>query len=228
MPQSSLRYRRKGSGNESDQIRIDVRRISARHDHHHRQSQWPPVRNPHQERHDSRHRSAQDQDRRAGFRDDELRSRLHQYGVLHQQDYFHRRRQRHPSLSRLFDRRAGGKEHLSRDRLPDSPRRAAHAAAAQGLDLPHHAPHVHSREHQEISRRLSLRRPSDGHADFDRRRALHFLSGCERHLQSRFAPQADVPPDRQDADARGVRLPAQPGHAFRLSRQRSELLPAIS
>ena len=39
--------------------------------------------------------------------------------------------------------------------------------ATGGLELPHHASHLHSREHQEISRRLSLRCPPDGDADLD-------------------------------------------------------------
>ena len=58
-------------------------------------------------------------------------------------------------------------------------------AQLDGLDLPRHAPHFHSREHQEISRRISLRRPSDGHADFDGGGAFHFLSGREGYFQSR-------------------------------------------
>ncbi len=45
----------------------------------------------------------------------------------------------------------------------------------RGLDLSRHASHFHSREHQEISRRLSLRCPPDGYADLHDRRALHLL-----------------------------------------------------
>ena len=111
-------------------------------------------------------RPAPDQGERRRFRDDELRSGLHQHGLVHQQDHLHRRRHRHPALPRLFHRRSGGKKHVSRNGLPDSARRAAHRIAAERLDLPHHASHLHSREHQEISRWLSLRRPPDGHADF--------------------------------------------------------------
>ena len=130
-------------------------------------------------------RSAQDQDQRIRFRDDELRSVVREYGVLHQQDHLHRWRQGHPALPRLFDRRTGGKKHLSRDGLPDSLRRTSHESAAGGLDLPHHAPHVHPREHQEISGWLSLRRPSDGHADLDGGRAFHFLSRTRRISSTR-------------------------------------------
>src|SRR5271170_4711176 len=53
-------------------------------------------------------------------------------------------------ISRLFDRRAGGKKHICRDGLPDSVRRVAHEIAAGELVLQHHASHVYSREHQEI------------------------------------------------------------------------------
>ena len=45
-----------------------------------------------------------------------------------------------------------------------------------------HAPHVHPREHQEISGRISLRRASDGHDDFDDRGAFDFLSRRKRHF----------------------------------------------
>ena len=43
-----------------------------------------------------------------------------------------------------------------------------------------------------------------------------------------LAPQADLSPDRQDADARCICLPAQPRDAVRLPRQRSELLRQFS
>ena len=42
------------------------------------------------------------------------------------------------------------------------------------------------------------------------------------------ALRADHPPDREDADARRVRLPAQPRDAVRLSRQRPLATPATS
>ena len=56
-------------------------------------------------------------------------------------------------------------------------------AAAEGLDLPRHAPHFYSREHQEVSRRLSLRRPSHGHADFHHRGAVDLLSRRQGYFQ---------------------------------------------
>ena len=50
------------------------------------------------------------------------------------------------------------------------------AHATRRLDLSRHAPHFHSREHQEVSRRISLRRSSHGHDDLDDCRALDLLS----------------------------------------------------
>ena len=80
-----------------------------------------------------------------------------------------------------------------------------------------YASHVHPRKYQEISGWISLRRPSDGHDDFHHRRAFHFLSGRERDLQQRIAPQADLPPDRKNAHTGGFCLSSQPGHAVRVS-----------
>ena len=57
-------------------------------------------------------------------------------------------------------------------------------SAAEGLDLSRHASHLHPREHQEISRRLSLRRASHGHADFHHRGAFHLLSRRQGYFQS--------------------------------------------
>ena len=85
------------------------------------------------------------------FRDDELRSRLHQYGVLHQQGYFHRRRQRYSSLSGLFHRGIGGKKHLSGDGLPDSLWRAPQQA--QLADWNYHVTH-HTFIHESIKKFL--------------------------------------------------------------------------
>ena len=50
--------------------------------------------------------------------------------LLPEQNHVHRRRQRHPALSRLFDRGTGGEEHVSRNGLFDSAWRAAHPLAA--------------------------------------------------------------------------------------------------
>ena len=50
-----------------------------------------------------------------------------------------------------------------------------------------------------------------------------FYPEAPRHPRRRGAHQADPPPDRQDADDRGLRLQAQHGDAVRLSRQRPRL-----
>ena len=56
-----------------------------------------------------------------------------------------------------------------------------------------------------------------GMIDFGGRRAFDFLSRREKHFRCRFAAQADLAVDRQDADAGRVYLPAQPRNALRLS-----------
>ena len=84
-------------------------------------------------------------------------------------------------------------------------------------------PHVRPREHQEVRRGLSLRRPPDGHAARLGRRAFDLLSGREAHRRPRRALHGDDPDDRQDADAGGLRLPPQPRAALRLSGQRPRL-----
>ena len=48
------------------------------------------------------------------------------------------------------------KSDVSGDGLPALARRAADEVAIEGLELAHHASHVHTREHQEISGRISL------------------------------------------------------------------------
>src|SRR5713101_409988 len=59
--------------------------------------------------------------------------------------------------------------------------------------------------------------------DFTHGRAFDLLPRCQGNLQPGIAPEADLAADREDAHTGGVRLPAQPGHALRLSRQRTEL-----
>ena len=55
------------------------------------------------------------------------------------------------------------------------------------------------------------------------RRALDLLPGREAHRRPGRALHGDDPDDRQDADARRVRVPAQPRAAVRLSGQRPRL-----
>ncbi len=96
-------------------------------------------------------------------------------------------------------------------------------AALRDVEAQHHDPHDGPRERQEVHGRLPLRRAPDGHAGRHDRRALDLLSRRQEHLRPRVAPPADPPPDRQDADARGLRVPPQPRPALRLSGQRALL-----
>jgi len=77
----------------------------------------------------------------------------------------------------------------------------------EGLDLQRHAPHLHSREHQEISGRLSLRCSPNGHADFDHRGAFDFLPRRQGHLQRGITPKANLPAHWKDADDSRVFVP---------------------
>ena len=92
------------------------------------------------------------------------------------------------------------------------------------VDLPDHPPHLRPREHQEVRGGLPLRRPPDGDAAGHHRRALDLLPGGQEHRRRDGAPHGGRPADREDADARRLRLPPQPRAALRLSGQRP-LLP---
>ncbi len=109
---------------------------------------------------------------------------------------------------------------LPRGRLPAGPRRAADQGRARLLGLRDHPPHLRPRGHQEVARGLPLRRPPDGDAALDRRRAVDLLSRVEEHRRPDRALHGDRPADREDADAGGVLLPPQPRPALRLPGQR--------
>ena len=98
------------------------------------------------------------------------------------------------------------------------------ADAVRAVDARHHVPHVHPRERaQAVHGGLPLRRPPDGDARLDHRRAVDLLPRREGHLRPRVPRQADRPPHRQDADARRVLPPLQRRHAVRLPGQHPEL-----
>ena len=82
---------------------------------------------------------------------------------------------------------------------------------------------IHTFVHENVKdfmQGLPARRPSDGHAARLRRRPLDLLPGREQDQGRGQPPPADDPADREDADARGLRLPPLAGHAVRLSGQR--------
>ena len=157
------------------------------------------------------------------LRPDVVRSGLQQHRLVQEQGQLHRRRQGHPALSRLPDRRAGRKEHLPGDRVSDRQGRAARLEAFPRLGAQRQDPHDGPREYQEVHGGLPLRRASDGDAGFDHRGAVDLLSGSVANQRPRVAPAADPPADRQAADARGLCLSPHARLAVRLSRQRAEL-----
>ena len=97
------------------------------------------------------------------------------------------------------------------------------ASELAGLERRDPAAHHGAREHQEVHGRLPLRCPPHGHAGQHRGGALDVLPRRQEHRQPRQSPQAAVAADRQDAHARRLRLPPQPGTALRLPRQRPQL-----
>ena len=102
-------------------------------------------------------------------------------------------------------------------------RRTADRGRTQGVGGDHHPPHHAPRDHQEVPGRLPLRRPPHGHADQHRGGAFHRLSRGPPRARPGGPRPADHAPDRQDADHRGLHLPAQPGLPVRVSRQRPQL-----
>ena len=86
----------------------------------------------------------------------------------------------------------------------------------------HHA-HDGAREHQEVHGGLHLRRPPDERVHQHRRRDVDVLSRRQADLQRRVAAEADLPPDRQDADDCRLRLSPQHRPSLRLPGQRSQL-----
>jgi len=86
------------------------------------------------------------------------------------------------------------KSTYSRDRVPAGPWcELPTPDQLKDWNLQRHAPHLHSREHQEISGRLSLRCSPNGHADFDNRSAFNVLSRRQGHLQRGITQEANVP-----------------------------------
>ena len=164
-----------------------------------------------------------DQGLRGRLRPDDLRPGVHEHGVGAQLGLLHRRRGRDPRVPRLPDRPALREVDLPRGRLPPDLRRAAHPGPARRVGLRDHPPHLRPREHQEVRGGLPLRRPPDGDAARHRRRALDLLPRREEDRRRARAPHGGGPADREDADARRLRLPAQPRAAVRLSGQRPVL-----
>ncbi|CAA9478899.1 MAG: Citrate synthase (si), partial [uncultured Solirubrobacteraceae bacterium] len=185
--------------------------------HRHRQPDRPDLRDPDRGRHDPRDGPAPDQGRRRGLRRHVLRPGVHEHRVVPVGDHLHRRRPGGPRVPGLSDRAARRALHLPGGRLPAGARGASHRGGVRRLAPPDQHAHVRARERQEVRRRLPLRRPPDGHAAGHRRRAVDVLSRGDRGPRPRGPHAPGHPPDRQDADARGVRLPAHGGSSLRVS-----------
>ena len=152
-----------------------------------------------------------------------LRPGVHGDRVVPLGDHVHRRREGDPRVPGLSDRAARRALELPRGRLPARARRAAHQPAARGVDPRDHDPHVRARERQGVHAGLPLRRPPDGDAARVGRGAVDVLSRG-RGDQGRGDPlPPGHPADREDADAGGVLVPAQPGQALRVPGQRPQL-----
>ena len=95
--------------------------------------------------------------------------------------------------------------------------------AARRLGRRDHDPHVRARERQAVHVGLPLRRAPDGDARRLGRRALDLLPRRQRDPGPGQPAHPDDPADREDADARRVRLPPLDGPAVRLSGQRPVL-----
>src|SRR6266540_275383 len=199
--------------------RSGTRKRKGRSAEHHGSPDRTCLRGPGQQRNDPRDGSASDQGQPRRLRADVLRPGLHEHGQLQEPDHVHRWGEGNPPLPRLSDRTACRELHVSRGGIPAALRGAAQPQAVSGVGAQHHLPHDDPRVPEEIHGRLQLRRASDGDADRHGGRYVHLLSRCAQHFRPRVSHQADSSPDRQDADTRGVRLPAQPRNAVRLPGQ---------
>ena len=100
---------------------------------------------------------------------------------------------------------------------------AAHVGAARLVAHEHHHAHDAAREHQASDARLPLRRAPDGRVPLDGRCALDLLSRRQARRRRGGAAPPVRAPDRQDADRRGLRLPALDRPLLRLPGQRALL-----
>ena len=134
------------------------------------------------------------------------RSRLRQYGGLHVGDHVHRRRRRHPALSRLSDRGARRAALVPAGGVSAHLRRAADDGAGAQLPVAHPRAHDAARGPQGVLRRLPARRAPDGRALLGGQRAVDLLPGQPRSVRRRARRDLDRAPAGQAADHRGLRV----------------------
>ena len=97
------------------------------------------------------------------------------------------------------------------------------AAELEGVHAPHLDPHVPPREPQEAHGGFPPRRAPDGDAPLDGRRALDVLPGRQEDLRQEVPRPPHHAPHLEDADDRGVRVPALDRIPVRVPGQRSLL-----
>ena len=131
-----------------------------RHPLDHRQPDRQDLRGRDHRRDDQGDGPAPDQGQRGRLRDDDLRPRVHQHGVVPLVDHLHRRRGGDPPAPRLHDRGPLREVELPRGRLPARLRRAADRRAARPLGLRRHPPHLRPRGHEGASSRASATTPT--------------------------------------------------------------------
>ena len=159
-------------------------------------------------------------DERGRLRPHDLRPGLHEHRVVPERDHLHRRRGRRARAPRHPDRGAVRELELPRGRLPAGARRAADQGRARLLGAHDRPPHLRAREHQELDGGVPLRRPPDVDAALHGRRALHLLPGGQGPGEREREVHGDRPADREDAHARGLRVPPPARAALRLPGQR--------
>ena len=130
---------------------------------------------------------------RAGDRLHVAGLRVRQHRGHPQRDHLHRRRRRHPALSRLCDRGARGEVHLPRGRLAAHLRGAAHRRRARGRSRS--AMRRHTLLHEDL-RRFFDALPSNAHPMPVLSSAVSALSTYyERLAQTRTTPsRSSCPP----------------------------------
>ena len=173
----------------------------------HRQPHRKNDRGSDPERHDQGSRPSGPEGLPGGLRPDDLRPRVHEHGLLQEQDHVHRRGQGHPGVPRIPDRGARREDDVPRDGVSRPQRGAADQAAADRLGEGRHVPHDGPREHQGPDGGLPVRRAPHGDARVHGRRAVHVLSGSQGRSFARDPAAADRAPGREDADAGRLRLP---------------------
>ena len=168
------------------------------------------LRGPDRGRDGPRHRPARDQGRRRRLRPDDLRPGVHEHRVVPLRDHVPRRRAGHPRVPRLPDRAARRAVDLPRGRLPA--RSTASCPTQAQLDEWTHEITIHTFVHENVKSFMQGFR-YDAHP-------MGMLLASVGAL-STFYPDANEiqdaelrylqidPADREDADARGVRLPPQ-------------------